>query len=169
MKKNNQFITRTALIAAAYAALTYAFAGLSYEQIQFRISEILVLFAFIEPGYGLGLVLGCILANLASPLGLIDILAGSFATFLALLFIVKVRRLFGLNKKALILASLGPVISNALLVGAELTYLFNTPFLLNAFYVGAGEFTVVSLAGTVVVNSIMKNSVLTEKLSFQKF
>jgi len=133
----------------------------------------LVLFAFIEPGYGLGLVLGCILANLASPLGLIDILAGSFATYLALVFIVKVRRLFGLNKKALILAlilaSLGPVISNALLVGAELTYLFNTPFLLNAFYVGAGEFTVVSLAGTVVVNSIMKNSVLTEKLSFQKF
>jgi uncharacterized membrane protein len=69
MKRNNQFITRTALIAAAYAALTYAFAWMSYEQIQFRISEVLVLFAFIEPRYGLGLVLGCILANLASPLG----------------------------------------------------------------------------------------------------
>ena len=47
MKKNNQFITRTALIAAAYAALTYAFAWMSYKELQFRISEVLVLFAFI--------------------------------------------------------------------------------------------------------------------------
>jgi uncharacterized membrane protein len=167
MKKSNRYITRMALIAAAYAALTYAFAWMSYEQIQFRISEILVLFAFIEPRYGLGLVIGCILANLASPLGIIDIAAGSFATFLAITFIVKVRRIFGLNKKALIIASLGPVISNALLVGAELTYIFNTPFLLNAFYVGAGEFAVVTLIGTVVVNTIMKNDSLIEKLSFK--
>ncbi|NLK63485.1 MAG: QueT transporter family protein [Tissierellia bacterium] len=166
MKKNNQFITRTALIAAAYAALTYAFAWMSYEQIQFRISEILVLFAFIEPRYGLGLLLGCILANLASPLGIIDIAVGTFATFLAIIFIIQVRRLFGLNKKALIIASLGPVISNALLVGAELTYLFKTPFLWNAFYVGAGELAVVAIIGTVVVNSIMKNNILVEKLTF---
>ena len=101
MKKNNvQFITRTALIAAAYAALTYAFAWMSYEQLQFRISEILVLFVFIEPRYGLGLVLGCILANLASPLGVIDIVAGSTATLLAIMFIVHVRKIFGCNKKA---------------------------------------------------------------------
>ncbi|MDD4088648.1 MAG: QueT transporter family protein [Tissierellia bacterium] len=166
MKRNNQFLTRTALIAAAYAALTYALAWMSYEQIQFRISEVLVLFAFIEPRYGLGLVLGCILANLASPLGIIDIAVGSLATFLAIVFIVQIRRLFGLNKKALIIASLGPVISNALLVGAELTYLFNTPFLLNAFYVGAGELAVVTFVGTVVVNSIMKNNILLERLSF---
>ncbi len=165
MKKKNQYITRTALIAAAYAALTYAFAGLSYEQLQFRISEVLVLFAFIEPRYGPGLLLGCVLANLASPLGLIDIAAGSFATFLALLFIGQVRRVFGLNKKALVIASLGPVITNALLVGAELSYVFKTPFLLNAFYLGAGEFAVVTLIGTVVVNSIMKNNILVERIS----
>ena len=164
-KTNVQFITRTALIAAAYAALTYTFAGLSYEQIQFRISEVLVLFAFIEPRYGLGLILGCVLANLGSPLGVIDIVVGSFATLLAIMFIVKIRNSFGYNKKALIIASFGPVISNAILVGLELTYLFNTPFLANAFYVAAGEFVVVTLIGTVVVNSIMKNNGLIEKLS----
>lgn len=166
MKKNNiQFITRTALIAAAYAALTYAFAWMSYDQLQFRISEILVLFVFIEPRYGLGLILGCVLANLASPLGVIDIVVGSFATLLAIMFIVLVKKLLGYNKKALIIASLGPVISNALLVGLELTYLFNTPFLVNAFYVAIGEFVVVTIGGTVVVNSIMKNNNLIDKLS----
>ncbi|WP_312815729.1 QueT transporter family protein [Sedimentibacter sp.] len=166
MKRNNvQFITRTALVAASYAALTYAFAWMSYEQLQFRVSEILVLFAFIEPKYGLGLILGCVLANLASPLGVIDIVVGSFATLLAIMFIVMVRKLLGYNIKALIIASLGPVVSNALLVGLELTYLFSTPFLLNAFYVAVGEFVVVTLVGTVVVNSIMKNNILIERLS----
>lgn len=166
MKNNNvQFLTRTALIAAAYAALTYLFAWMSFDQLQFRVSEILVLFAFIEPKYGLGLVLGCILANIASPLGVIDIVVGSFATFLAIMFIVRIRKILGYNKKALIIASLGPVISNALLVGIELTYLFNTPFMLNAFYVAVGEFVVVTVAGTIVVNSIMNNSNLYERLS----
>ncbi len=160
-----QFITRTALIAAVYAAFTYAFAWMSYDQIQFRISEILVLFAFIEPKYGLGLILGCILANLASPLGVIDIVVGSFATLLAIMFIVSVRKLLGYNKKALIIASLGPVISNALLVGIELTYMFNTPFIWNAIYVAIGELAVVTFMGTVILNSIMKNNNLIERLS----
>ncbi len=166
MEKNNvQFITRTALIAAAYAALTYAFAWMSYEQLQFRVAEVLVLFAFIEPKYGIGLVLGCVLANIASPLGVIDIVVGSFATFIAIMFIVTVRKTLGYNKKSLMVASLGPVISNALLVGFELTYLFNTPFLWNAFYVGIGEFVVVTLAGTVFISEIMKKSGLIDKLS----
>lgn len=159
-----QFITRTALIAALYAALTYAFAWLGYEQVQFRISEILVLFAFIEPRYGLGLILGCVLANLPSPLGVIDIVVGSFATLMAIMFIVLVRKMLGYNKRALIIASLGPVISNAILVGIELTYVFNTPFLWNVFYVGVGELVVVTIIGTVIVNSIMKKHILVEKI-----
>ena len=163
--EKNKFITRTALIAAAYAALTYAFAFMSYNDIQFRVSEILVLFAFIEPKYGLGLILGCVLANVASPLGVIDVVVGSFATFVAIMFIVTVRKSFGYNKKALIIASLGPVISNALFVGLELKYLFNTPFLVNALYVAIGEFVVVTIVGTVVVNTIMHNSSLTDRLS----
>lgn len=162
--EKSKYITRTALIAASYAALTYLFAFMSYNDIQFRVSEVLVLFVFIEPRYGLGLVLGCMLANLASPLGVIDVAVGTFATFIAIMFIVTVRKKFGYNKKALIFASLGPVISNALLVGIELTYLFNTPFWLNALYVAIGEFVVVTLIGTVVINSIMKNESIVENL-----
>jgi uncharacterized membrane protein len=162
--EKSKFITRTALIAAAYAALTYAFAFMSYNEVQFRVSEILVLFAFIEPRYGLGLILGCVLANAASPLGVIDVVVGSFATFVAILFIIIIRKIFGYNKKSLIIASLGPVISNALFVGLELTYLFKTPFLMNAMYVAIGELVVVTIAGTVVVNTIMHSSFI-DKLS----
>lgn len=165
--KDIQFITRTALIAAAYAALTYAFAFMSYNDIQFRISEVLVLFAFIEPKYGLGLILGCVLANIASPLGVIDVIVGSFATLIAIIFIITIRKTMGYSKTSLIIASLGPVISNAVFVGLELKYLFNTPFLLNALYVAIGEFVVVTIVGTVVVNTIMKNNNLIQGLSMQ--
>lgn len=165
MKKiNTRFITRTALIAAIYAALTYIFAWMSYSQVQFRVAEILVLFAFIEPKYGLGLVLGCILANIGSPLGVIDVVVGSFATFVAIVFIVAMRKILGFGKKSLFIASLGPVISNALFVGTELTYLFQTPFVWNAIYVAIGEFVVVTIAGTSVVTAVMKNNDLVEKL-----
>lgn len=163
-KYSMNFITRTALIAAVYAALTYAFAWLSYEQMQFRIAEILVLFVFIEPKYSLGLILGCILANIASPLGIIDIVAGSFATFLAVVFIAAVRKVMGYSRTSLIVASFGPVTANAIIVGLELTYLFHTPFIMNALYVAIGEFVTVTIAGTAVVNTVMKNQNLTVML-----
>ncbi|MEL7649730.1 MAG: QueT transporter family protein [Sedimentibacter sp.] len=167
INKSNKikFITHTALIAAAYAALTYAFAFMSYGQVQFRVSEILVLFALIEPRYGLGLVLGCVLANMTSTLGVIDIVVGSFATLVAVIYIIWVRKSFGLNKKSLYLASLGPVVSNAIFVGLELTYLFQTPFLVNAMYVALGELVVVTVAGTQVVNVLMENSAFSQRLS----
>lgn len=165
MEKNKvQFITKSALIAAAYAALTFAFSGISYGEIQFRISEILVLFAFIDPKYTTGLVIGCIIANLPSPLGIIDIVVGPVATLIALLFIIAIRKSLGLNKKSLIISSFGPVIANAVIVGMELTYLFKTPFLINAFYVAVGEFVVVMIVGTIIMKIILKNNVLIEKL-----
>ncbi len=163
--KRNKFITCTALVASAYAALTYAFAFMSYNDIKFRISEILILFVFIETRYGLGLILGCILANIASPLGAIDIVVGSFATLMAIIYIIAIRKSIVYNKKAMIIASLGPVWSNGLFVGLELTYLFNTPFILNALYLAIGEFVVVTSVGTVVINSIMKNNNLLDRLS----
>lgn len=42
-------LTRTAIIAAIYAVVTIAIAPFSYGNIQFRISEILVLLAVFDP------------------------------------------------------------------------------------------------------------------------
>lgn len=166
MEKNRvQFITKTALIAAAYAALTLSFSFISYREVQFRIAEILVLFVFIEPKYATGLVIGCILANIPSPLGVIDVIVGPFATLVAILFIIAIRKTIGYSKNSLIIASFGPVIANAFIVGWELFYLFQTPFWINALYVGLGEFAVVTIIGTVVVSSMMKNDRVLEKLS----
>ena len=65
-KNNNQilFLTRAAVIAAAYVALTLLFAPISFNAIQVRISEALTILPFFLPEAVPGLFVGCILGNL---------------------------------------------------------------------------------------------------------
>ncbi len=165
MKKNNvQFITKTAVIAAIYVVVTLIFAGISYGQIQFRISEILTLFAFIDPLYIPGLTIGCALANLGSPLGILDVVVGTIATLLSLLYIAFIGKHFIRNTKSLIIASLGPVIFNGLIIGWELNYLLQLPYLITAVYIMIGEIAVVTVGGTIVFSRLLKNEKLIDKL-----
>lgn len=152
MKKNNiNFIVKSAIVAAMYVALTFAFQFMSYNAIQFRISEVLVLLVFFDKKYFWGLVVGCFITASIGPLGIYDIGFGVSATIIGLLGIIGTRKVFGENIKSIILASLCPVIANAVLVGIELTILFKElPFYLNAIYVAIGEFVVISIVGVII-------------------
>ncbi|WP_432666011.1 QueT transporter family protein [Wukongibacter baidiensis] len=163
-------LVKTALIAAIYAAITMALAPISFGEIQFRLSEVLVLLAFIDPFYIPGLVLGCVIANFGSPLGPIDVLAGSFATLLSVSAIYQTRKLLGDNLKALIVASLWPVAFNGLIVGWMLNYVLQLPFWASAAYVALGEFVVVSFIGVVLFKAVLdrKNFVNILRLSAEK-
>ena len=68
-----------------YAALTYVAAAmnLAYGPVQFRVSEALTVLPFLFPGTWPGLFVGCLVANLMSPYGPLDILIGSAGTLLA--------------------------------------------------------------------------------------
>ena len=59
MKKfDARMLTMSALIAALYVVLTLGLANLAYGEIQFRVSEVLVLLAFFDPRYIVGVTLG---------------------------------------------------------------------------------------------------------------
>lgn len=167
MRNSVTTLVINAAIAAIYVVITMASSGFSYLGIQFRISEILVLLVFIDPLYMPGLVLGCALANLGSPLGPIDVLAGSFATLLAVSAIHYTRKSLGNNLKALIIASLWPVLFNGVIVGWMLNYVLNLPFWESAATVALGEFVVVSILGVLVFKNIIlkENIVKNFKLS----
>jgi uncharacterized membrane protein len=153
-------IASNAIIAAAYAALTLVLAPISYGSIQMRVSEIMVFFAFYNRKYIPGLVLGCLIANLPSPLGAWDICFGTLATLLAVVCIWKVKnRYLG--------ALLGGVV-NGLIVGAELTIVFKSlPFYLNALYVFIGEFAILVI-GAFVFGVIEKNNAVMKALDDKK-
>lgn len=93
-KKDVNSLVCGAVIAALYAALTYAASAvnLAYGAVQFRFSEALTVLAAYTPAAIPGLTIGCILANLGSPYGITDIICGSAATLLAAVFTYLTRK-----------------------------------------------------------------------------
>lgn len=140
-------IVFSALIAAIYAVLTSVLAPISYGPVQFRISEIMVLFAFIDPFYIVGLTLGCFIANLSSPNGILDLCVGTLATFLSVSAISFTRKYLKDKMSSLIIASLWPTIINGLMIGYMLNYVANLPLFLTIGQVALGEFVVITLVG----------------------
>lgn len=120
-----------AMTAAIYYVLCVAIAPLSYGQIQCRISEVILLFCMHNTFAVYGYTLGCALANLTSPLGILDVIVGSLANLIVGSFARKCG-------KALPTVLFGAVF-NGIVVGAELSIVYGSPFLLNAVCVAAGE------------------------------
>ena len=157
MKNNTtKRLVRTAIIAALYAVITLALAPISYGNIQFRVSEIMVLLAFFDPFYIGGLTLGCFIANMLGPNGLPDIIFGTLATFISVYAVSITGKYVKNNNLSLFIASLWPTIFNVLIVGAELSYIAELPLLLTMLQVAVGEFVVVTIIG-VPVMSLIRN------------
>jgi len=152
-----QLLVLNGVIAGTYAALTLAASALNlaYGPVQFRFSEALTVLPFLFPGTWPGLFVGCLVANLLSPYGLIDIVVGSAATLLAALWTAKVR-----NKWA---APFPPVLCNAVLVGGMIAWYevgftarFPGVFAANALWVGLGEALVCYILGMLLLREMPK-------------
>ncbi len=120
----SSYLARAGLIAAIYAALTLIaltlLQGLAWGPVQFRVSECVCVLALFMPEAVPGLTVGCVLANLINiPLsgsgvfGLFDVFFGALATLLAALWMRRMRT-------HPLVALLGPVLCNALIVPAYL-------------------------------------------------
>ena len=151
-KENTRYIITGALIAAAYAGLTYlsnAF-GLAYGPIQLRVSEILTLLPIFTTAAVPGLTIGCFIANIGS-FNVADLLFGTLATLVAALM---TRWLKDIKFKGIPwLAIFPPVIVNAVVIGFEIAvfYLqsenFLWGFLISALEVGLGQLIVCYVFG----------------------
>ena len=160
MKRKNHtalYLTRGALIAAMYVAMTYLsfLFGLSSGVIQFRISEALCILPIFFPEAILGLTVGCLLSNLLTGCVLWDIVFGAIATFIGA---VGARLMRKLPKKLIFLATIPTILANAVIVpfvllyayGAEGGYFF---FLLT---VGLGELVCAGIGGTALFYALKK-------------
>lgn len=149
-------ITLAALIAALYAVLTMLLPA--YGEIQMRVSEAMTVLPFLFPAAVPGLVVGCFIANLFSPYSL-DIVFGTLATLLACILTRHMPNRW--------LASLPPVICNALIVGAEIAWYatgfgpgFWTAYALNIVTVGLAELIVCVILGQLLLTALPKVPVL---------
>lgn len=165
--KNVRFLTQAAMIAALYAVLTYAAAAvnLAYGAVQFRFSEALTVLPVFTPAAIPGLAVGCFLANLGSPLGLVDWIFGTGATLLAAVGTWMARKIQ--IKGVPVLAPLPPVIANVVLVGFELSCLSSAgtfalsnftwaAFGASALSVGIGELVICYALGLPLLLALRK-------------
>ncbi len=158
MKMNVRFLCESAVVAALYAVLTWVLAPISYGPIQFRISEILVLLVFFNPKYAYAIILGCFVSNTTSSLGWYDMVFGTLATTLAVLPMIKTKRIG--------IASIYPVIGNALIVSFELWLAFKEPgvFFFNVGTIALGEAVVLFGLGIPFYLGLSNNASMCELL-----
>lgn len=151
MRKSARFLAYAALIAALYVVLTYLqdllFPQSASMAVQFRASEALCVLAFFTPAAIPGLALGCLLFNLSYAGALpLDFLVGTAASALAALGMWFTRNVE--IKGYPLPGMLMPALTNALLVGWELTVYVGGGFGFNALCVAAGEAGVLLTLGT---------------------
>ncbi len=161
-RTSTRFLVTGALVAALYVLLTYVSAALNlaYGTVQFRLSEALTVLPVVSGAAVPGLVIGCLLGNLTSPYGLVDIICGTGATLLAAVG----SRLFARVRLrgTPVVSLLMPIVCNAVIVGAEITFLAPEGFALPAFLsaalsVAAGEAAVVALLGMPLLLFLQKS------------
>jgi len=152
LNKKFLFLTKSAIIAAAYFTLTILFAPISYSLMQVRIAEGLCVLAYFTPAAVPGLALGCLLSNLSSPFGLIDIVFGTLATGVAAFFASKIKNKY--------LVPLPSIFVNALVVGYVLKVMISVNYLLAMFWVAAGQILACYGIGLPLLLFIEKNKFL---------
>ena len=158
-KSNTRNLATAGIIAALYAAMAYfsSVFGITYGPVQCRFSEALCVLPFLTPAAVPGLFLGCLVSNLLSPYGALDIIFGSAATLLAAVWTQHVRHKW--------LAPLPPVICNTVIVGAVITVqqvpmeLFWGTFAYNAFTIGLGEALACYVLGGLLLTQLPKTRV----------
>lgn len=165
MQNRLRRLTEAGLIAAMYAALTVAVAPIAYGPVQFRVSEVLTILPVFTPAAVPGLTVGCFVANLlglmsgANPAGAWDLILGPLATLLAALAAYGLRNVRA--KGFPVWAALPAVLTNAIIVGAELAFVyfdFTWPIYgICALEVGAGQLVTATVGGLLLFGILAKS------------
>jgi uncharacterized membrane protein len=130
-RRQLRYWIQAAMIAALYVLMTVIPYLFSYGLFQVRVAEALMVLPYFTPAAIPGLFVGCLIANLVGPYGILDVVFGSLATLISAVLVARIK------VKALV--PLPPVLINALIVGLVLHYVLQLPLYLTAGMVGLGQ------------------------------
>ncbi len=103
-------LTLAAVVAALYAVMGCfgGIFGLTFGPVQFRFAEALTVLPFLYPATAPGLAVGCLITNLLSPYGPVDVIFGTLATAIAAWLTMKMPKWY--------LAALPPILVNLVIL-----------------------------------------------------
>ena len=148
---NARLLARAAVYAAVYAVLTLApgLSAVAYGPVQFRVSEVLTVFACFDPAAVVGLTLGTAIGNVASPIAVLDVPFGTALTLGATLVMWRL----GPRWPALLV----PVVVNGLGVALELALLTDVPYWYAVAFVSLGEAVVLFTGGALLMAALRRH------------
>ena len=151
-------LTLAAVVAAVYFVLCYFgnIFQLTFGPVQVRLGEALTVLPFLFPATAPGVALGCLLTNVLSPYGPIDMVVGTLATAVAAWLTMKMPRWY--------LAALPPIVMNALLLppmwawaeAGAVNGAFWASYWFNLWTFVAGEAIACYVLGTVLLKALPK-------------
>lgn len=151
-------LTLAAMVAALYFVLCYFgnIFQLTFGPVQVRLGEALTVLPFLFPATAPGLALGCLLTNVLSPYGPVDMVVGTLATAIAAWLTAKMPRWY--------LAALPPIVMNALLLppmwawaeAGAINGAFWAAYGLNMWTFVVGEAAACYILGTVLLLALPK-------------
>ncbi|MGM0123045.1 hypothetical protein IGI37_000411 [Enterococcus sp. AZ194] len=151
---------RMALITGLYVAVTVVLSVISFGAIQIRLSEMFNYLSLFNKRSIIAVTLGVAIANMASPLGLIDVVVGSVSTFIVLVVNHYVtRRLKKMSHKMIVTALMFAF--SMFTVAGQLTIFYDAPFFFNWVIIGLGELVSMTVGG-VIIHWISKKIDLTK-------
>ena len=142
-------LTKTALVAALYVAVTVLLSVISFGAVQLRLSEMFNYLALYNKRYILAVTLGVVLANFMSPTWVLDVPIGGIATFLVLILCRKVTKNITNDLVKMVITALIFAISMFTVAG-QLTILYDLPFWATWFTVGIGELLSMTVGGMTI-------------------
>ena len=157
-KISTRDLTLAAVVAAIYFVLCYFgdIFSLTFGPVQVRLGEALTVLPFLFPAAAPGVTLGCLLTNILSPYGPIDMVVGTLATAIAAFWTMKMPRWY--------LAGLPPIAVNALLLppmwawatAGAVNGAFWAAYGLNLWTFVVGEAVACYVLGTVLLRALPK-------------
>lgn len=142
-------VTRMALVTGLYVAVTLVLSVFSFGVIQIRLSEMFNYLSLYNKRYIVAVTAGVALANMASPLGLIDVVVGSVSTLLVLLINYKITgRIKNMKIKMAVTACVFAF--SMFTVAGQLTILYQLPFFLNWWVIALGELASMIVGGIII-------------------
>ncbi|MGE8034445.1 QueT transporter family protein [Lysinibacillus sp. NPDC093692] len=142
-------LTKTALVAALYVAVTVLLSVISFGAVQLRLSEMFNYLALYNKRYVVAVTLGVVLANFMSPTWILDVPIGGIATFLVLVLCRRLTKNITNDLVKMVITALIFAISMFTVAG-QLTILYDFPFWATWFTVGIGELLSMTVGGMTI-------------------
>ncbi|WP_375200338.1 QueT transporter family protein [Lysinibacillus sp. RS11] len=142
-------LTKTALVAALYVAVTVLLSVISFGAVQLRLSEMFNYLALYNKRYVVAVTLGVVLANFMSPTWMLDVPIGGIGTFLVLILCRRVTKNITNDIVKMVITALIFAVSMFTVAG-QLTILYDFPFWATWFTVGVGELLSMTVGGVTI-------------------